>query len=150
METYGITTSTITSILPIEINSRTKPSEDAVATIINMNASMVNNIAIAVGISSSTSTDPVYQILRNMVLYKTMSDILAAKNSGTEQAKYYENQYKEAKDLLMNYPQHVGQPTAPQRARVLTYGDSNTDLVDPVARKIIGGGRRLNTVISNC
>jgi hypothetical protein len=149
METYGITVDTLKEVTPITITDASRPSTDAVTAIILMNSAVVNNIAKANGIEVSDQNDATYQVLKLMVIYKSLSDVFAAKNSGTETATFYQNRYLEAQDMLLKYPQHIGQPTAPQRSRVVLYDNANVDTIGTVARKVVGATRSLNRIIVN-
>jgi hypothetical protein len=127
---------------------------------ITANSGYVNQIAQGAGIEPDNYSDPddgTYQILRSMIIYKTISDIYASMNNGVEQATYYTNRYKENQELLMKYPRHVdNSEVGPNRSKVITYGSSAADMFDPVARKIVyantgaGRGRCALSTSSRC
>jgi hypothetical protein len=142
MNTYGIVLADITGRLPIVIDSNSRPTSTIVTSMISEAASWVNGSANAVGIDSDGVTDSTsitYNILRSAVIAKTCQEVLSAKNSGSEQALYYKEQFDSYMQQLRDLPRHVGDADGPNTVRTITYGSPAADLIDPVARKIIYG-----------
>lgn len=107
---FGVTTADIAAqVQGMVITASTSPSATAVEAMIEESAAIVNQECINNGINiDPVTTDPSYAILRRMVIYKTLSDLLVGRESGNPDAgAYYERQYDKMLKTLRSRPQSI-------------------------------------------
>jgi hypothetical protein len=119
----------------LSISAATIPDITTVEDIILGAEALVIREAAVVGVVwGGTVQDETYNILRTMVIYKSLSEVMASRNRGGEEDAYYDTKYKELLGTLRHRPQSIKEVDAPQSVRVVTLGDARSQRYDLYSR----------------
>jgi len=130
INTFGLSTGDIAGMVQnLTINASSSPNITAVTDMILLAASEVEREASVVGIDTQSYTDPLestYQILRRMVSYKVLAELLVARERGNPAAgDYYIKRYDDLRGHLRVRPSVVAQTgEGPDRLSYITQTNS--------------------------
>lgn len=150
VNTFAITAADIQGrVQGLLINSTTSPTEDQVDNIILLSAAEVETEAAAVGINTqilTDTTDATYLVVKNMIVYKTVSEVMVARNKGQISAgEYWDTKYKQLLETLRKRPLSI-EPDRGEGTDVAYSLDLNADNVfnidfyRSISGKIVLGG----------
>jgi len=147
--TFGITKTDLQSVVTnLSIESDTSPNETQVNDLIEQAASEMSLEASAVGISLAgltVPTDEMYLLFKRAIIYRTVADILVARNRGNvDSAAYYIQRHEQMLDKIRKYPDRVAnraEDQGPNKVKYLNYTEiqENEQFATSIAGRIVIG-----------